>query len=471
MNLSSRLGQWLRLPRFDPSRDPQPDARNALRNIFRASSIIGMLSSIFVAGAIAKELVIARQFGRSSQLDSFLIAFLLPSFVVQLFAESFNSALVPVFIEVREKEGRVAAQRLLSSGLTCSAGLQVLMAVLLALFAPFYLPMLATGFAADKLALTRHLLYALLPFVVFHGLASNWTSVLNAHERFALPAITPLLTPLAVIAFILWGKSGGVFRLAAGTVTGSLLEMILLGWVLHRTGTAMTMRWHGVDERLRAVARQYLPVMAGMFLFSGTMIVDQAMAAMLPAGSVAALNYASKPIGALLFVGVTGLSAVTLPYFSSLSARADWPGCRKLLVEGSRFTLVLSVPLTFAVVLFSRPLIRIVFQRGAFTPDDTVAVAAIQSFLALQIPFYIVCIIGARLMNALKVNQLLMALAGISLLLKFILNYIFIKIWGLRGIALATSLVYATTTVLMCTTLFVVLKSRTDRKSDGVTAM
>ena len=422
---------------------------------------------IFVAATIAKELVIARQFGRSSDLDSFLIAFLVPSFLVQLFAEPFNAGLIPAFMEVRENEGEDIAQQMLSSSIFCNALLLGGTALLLALFAPYYLPLLATGFDAGKLALTRHLLYALLPLVVLRGFVFSWTSVLNAYHRFALPAISPLVTPLAVTAFLLLRTPGSVLRLALGLVMGSALEMGVLGWALHKTGLPVGIRWHGFDHRLRAVVAQYVPIAGGMLFFSGTNMVDQAMAAMLPAGSVAALNYASKPIGAVLFVGVIGISTVTLPYFSSLSARGDWAGCRKLLVQSSRYTLALSIPVALSIVFFSRPLIRLVFQRGAFTPDDTAEVAGIQSLLALQIPFYIVSIIGTRLMNALKLNQVLMALAAISLLLNVVLNYIFMQFWGLRGIALATSLVYASNVMLLVIILLAVLRSRTGKEPDG----
>jgi len=163
----------------------QPQAPASLssgRKIFNAAVSVAVCSAIAGLASTAKELVVARWFGRGDALDAFLIAFLLPSFLVNLVAGSFNAAVIPTFIQVRDREGDEAAQRLFSGVMVVSLGLLVGVSVLAGILAPYYLPLLGSGFSPVKLMLTRRLLYALLPFIALSGLAVTWTAVLNAGE-------------------------------------------------------------------------------------------------------------------------------------------------------------------------------------------------------------------------------------------------------------------------------------------------
>src|SRR5262249_21716708 len=160
---------------------------------------------------------------------------------------------------------------------------------------PLYLPWLASGFSQAKLDLTRRLLYALLPFAVFSGFSGCAAAVLNARERFALPALAPLLTTFASILFIATAAGRwGPFVLAGGIVAGSVAEASVLAWALRRDGVQLRLRWYGLSPALGQALRQYAPMLAGAFLTSMTVVVDQSMAAMLPSGSVAELGYAGK---------------------------------------------------------------------------------------------------------------------------------------------------------------------------------
>src|SRR2546426_1119848 len=414
------------------------------RKIFRAAVVVGTFTVVAKVGATAKELVVARWFGRGDVLDAFLIAFLLPSFFVNLVAGSFHLALIPTFIQVRETEGREAAQRLFSSVTALSLGILVGLSILLGLTAPYYLRLLGSGFSPAKLALTRDLTYLLLPNVVLGGLEGILVAILNAEERFALPAFLPVVSPLvAVLSLFAAGKSLGIFALALGTVVGQAIETVVLLWALKRRGVRFAPRWIGLDPNLRQVALHYAAMVAGAFLMGGTTLVDQSMAAMLDPGSVAALNYANKLVSAISGTATLALSTAALPYFSQMVASEDWEGCRHTLKSYSRLTALATVPITLGLVLYSRPLVQILFQRGAFTAADTSVVSLTQAMYSIQIPFYVLGILLSRVVASLKRTDLLMYGAGINLTLDIILNLIFMKLMGVAGIALSTSLFYA----------------------------
>ena len=173
-----------------------------------------------------------------------------------------------------------------------------------------------------------------------------------------------------------------------------------------------------------------------------TTVVDQAMAAMLPAGSVAALSYANKFVGLILAVCAAALSTATLPYFSKMVANHDWNGCRHTLKRYSALVFTAAVPLALFIAVFSRPLIHLLFERGTFTAADTAIVSRVQICYALQVPFYICGMLFVRFLSAMKRNEVLMYGSAINVILNVTLNIVFMKILGLAGIALSTSFVY-----------------------------
>ena len=421
--------------RFFPN--SRPDSIN--RKIFRAASIVAAFTIFAKIAAALKELVIAHAFGRSDALDAFLIAFALPTFLSSMLMSGLGSALLPVLMQTRRDQGPEAAQRLLSNIVFLSVIALVAAAVLVGACAPLYLPFLAHGFSPAKLLLTRKLLYLLLPWIVCNGLATLLSYILNAGEKFALPALAPLVTPLTTIALVLGVGSWNGFSLALGLTAGGVLETLVLLRALHAHHIYLRFRWSGFDKAVRKVLEQYTPMMACAFLMGSTLVVDQFFAAMLPAGSVSALSYGNKLNNALLVIGGNALSTATLPYFSRMVAEGDWHGCRHTLKRYIALIAAISVPLTLAVVVFSRPIVMLLFQRGAFTASDTRVVGLVQMCYCMQIPFQLLSVLHSRFISSVRRNDLLMYAAAMNLAVDIVLDIVFMKLWGVAGIAASTA--------------------------------
>lgn len=412
------------------------------KKIFRAALTIGSATVVVKVAATLKDLMVARSFGRNDSLDAFLIALVLPTFAMGLVATSLALALIPVLVETRQKEGVPAAQQLLSSIFLVTGFLLVAAGVLLGLCAPLYLPYLAHSFPQQKLVLTREFLYLLVPWLVLGGLATFMGFVLNAIEKFAVPALVPILTPTAVLVCVsLWTHHDSGFALVAGTVTGSFLEASFLFYLIRKHNILGALQWHGIDERVKSVLWQTGPMMAGSLLMGATPVVDQVMAAVLGAGSVSALNYGNKvPIG-LVSICAMALSTAVLPYFSQMVADGDWQGCKHTLKRYTALNATVSIPLTILLAIFSRPIIHLLFQRGAFTSADTEIVSRVQAGYMLQVPFYVLSMIFVRFITAMRRNDLLMYGAAINLVVDIAMNLVLMRIWGVAGIALSTSIV------------------------------
>ena len=427
--------------------------RNASTNrrIFAAMVVVGVATLLARVLGMAKDMVVASYFGTTDAVDAFFIALAVPSFAISVIAGSLPGALVPSYVRVRERDGGRAAARLLSSVLVVAAAALAAASLVLVLCAPVILPLVGGKFGGEKLMLTRHLFLLILPGMVVSGLSGALAAVLNSHERFLLPAVTPVCTSVLTIALLLVAANQwGVYALAIGLTIGYLAELVVLAWAARTRGllaAPQSALWR--DPEVRQVLGQYTPLIIGGAVMSSSPLIDQVMAATLGSGSVAELAYGSKIVTAGMGIGVTALSTAIFPHFSRMVATSNWPAVRHSLRIYSRLVLATAIPAVVLIAVFSNSIVRVVFERGQFSSADTEAVARVQALYALQIPFYVLGVMGVQLLHAVSANRVLMWVSIGNFFTNIIGNYVFMRLWGVPGIALATSMVYVLSMVVI----------------------
>ncbi|MGB8029318.1 MAG: lipid II flippase MurJ [Terracidiphilus sp.] len=411
------------------------------RAILRAAVSVGAAGIFVKTLATFKEVAVASAYGRSDAMDAFLAAALIPSLLVNLISESMNQALVPTLVRVREREGRERAQQLLSSSMLWMCLLLAVASALMAFAARGFFPLIASHFAPAKLTLALHLFYGLLPIVLITGIATNCTAVLNTVDRFAVPALAPIVISIAMMCGALfYGGRFGIWAIVWSTLIGSLLHAGLVAWMMQRRGYRFRLRWHGMDEPTREVAGQYGPVLLSSVVSSGGLLVDQAMAAMLIAGSVSALVYANRFVSVVLTLLAGAIFTAIVPYLSRMIAFHDWNGCRHTLRTWVRLTALTSAPIAILLIAGARPLVRVALQHGQFGPRDTAVVASVLAMYAIQIPFFVVSRVYYRFVVAMRRTDLILYCGILNLGLDIVLNLVLMHWFGVAGIALATSL-------------------------------
>ncbi|MDG2122062.1 MAG: lipid II flippase MurJ, partial [Verrucomicrobiales bacterium] len=309
--------------------------RNAsLQPILAGIFTVGLLTLGVKAIAFGKELVVAQIFGTGDVMDALVIAFLLPSFLAAVIGGEIPHALLPIYNKFRAGGERAEADRLAVNTVWMTVGVLVVLALLLVPLAPLILPAMASNFGAEKLELTRSLFVAMLPFTVFNGVSFVFVLLLQAHKKFALAAVSPAVVPLVTLLFLGFGyERWGTEAFVAGLLTGSALQVAILCrgfraccqrsvWALSRPGKFEL-----------TILKKTVPLAAGGMVMYGTTLVDSAMAALLPAGSVAVLGYADRLCMVVLMLVATAVGEVLLPYFSDRVAVRDFPGLRALLFK------------------------------------------------------------------------------------------------------------------------------------------
>jgi putative peptidoglycan lipid II flippase len=302
----------------------------------------------------------------------------------------------------------------------------------------------APGFDSGRFTLAVLLAQILYPLLAVNVLISFVTSALNARGAFVRPVLALAAVPLTIgISVFIFGKQFGIFALAWGEVAGFLIGLIVLLLGARAAGLRykLELDWHA--ETLHHAARQSVPVLAGSALIHANGFIDQLVASALPPGELSALSYALKMIGLPVSVVFLAFSRVVLPHFSMQVVQQDWNALKESIRIHVWFMLGLTVAMTVGAILFARPVIQLLFERGRFGAETTDLVSAVVVAGALGLVPMGLGFIIPRVYNALQRNDLLTAITVFSLSANLGLDLLLAPRMGAVGIALATSLVYA----------------------------
>jgi putative peptidoglycan lipid II flippase len=345
---------------------------NLLKALFTVSSMT-LLSRVL---GFVRDAVIARVFGAGAVTDAFFVAFRLPNLLRRMFAEgAFSQAFVPIFAEVRNRQGEDAA-RALAVRCAGALGLMLLLVTLLGvLLAPVVVMVTAPGFAADPATfdLTVDLLRVTFPYILFISLTALAAGILNSHGRFSIPALAPALLNVCFIVaalFVAPHLEQPVMALAWGALVGGVLQLGLQWPVLRRIGYALMPRLDLADAGVRRVAKQMGPALFGVSIGQISLVINTIFASFLAVGSVSWLYYADRlmefPTGLL----GAALGTILLPSLARHYADDDREAFSTLLDWGLRLTILLAAPSALGLALLATPLVATLFLHGAFTAHD-----------------------------------------------------------------------------------------------------
>ncbi|NYZ63929.1 murein biosynthesis integral membrane protein MurJ [Luteimonas sp. SJ-16] len=346
-----------------------------------------------IAG-FARDMLQATLFGTGGAMSAFIVAYRIPNFLRRVFAEgSMAMAFVPVLNEIKERGDRAALKSFIDAmaGALCAVVLVVCALGMLA--APLIARLFAPGWAdqPELLAQTAQMLRITFPYLLFISLMSLSGSILNSHGRFALPAFTPVLHNLTMIAAMLWLAPRfevPPVGLAWGVLIAGFLQLALLWPALGRLGLRPRLRPGFGHAEVRKVGRLMLPTLFSSSVAQVNLIVGTAFASLLAAGSVDWLYYSDRLIEFPLGLFGVALGTVILPHLSRRHAAEDAAGYSQSLDWAIRMALLAGVPAGLGLLLLAEPITATVFNYGAFDARDTRMAAISLTAMSLGVPAF-----------------------------------------------------------------------------------
>lgn len=398
-----------------------------------------------VAGA-AKEMAVAWRYGISTIVDGYLYVMSLVSWPVAVWFGVLGVVLVPLAASTRRNTPhelpRFRAELL---GLTLLIGLTLLAIAEFGL--PPFLRSSLSGLSGTALA---HALEAapilsgviLLGFVI--SVMSVWTTAGERHSNTLQESIPALVILIAVLA---WDSSTAA-PLIFGTLAGYALHLAALAWTHARRGELERPRFAFSSTAWRGFWSGFAVMLAGQVILSLITIIDQFFAARLGAGAISTLGYANRIIALILGLGATVASRASLPVFSRGEAEGA-THVRRMALQWSALLFGIGAA-AVAIGWFAAPwIVRLLFERGAFTAADTAAVAGLLRFGLFQVPFYFASLVLVSLASSRTDYLVLFFSAAISLTVKVIGNLILVPRIGLNGLVLVNGLVYGSSAVFL----------------------
>ncbi|MBN2147561.1 MAG: murein biosynthesis integral membrane protein MurJ [Anaerolineales bacterium] len=354
---------------------------SASRQIARAAGTVMLAFLLTQIIGLVRGIVIYRAFGTSADLDSFNAANRVAELLFNLMAGgALGSAFIPTFTGLITHEKHLQAWKLASVVANLLFIVLTLVAALAVVIAPWIvrngLFLLAPDLPTGQEVLTVALLRMLLPTVVIFGLSGLVMGILNAHQRFWLPAIAPAMYSLGQIAAVLFFPGGwGIQRLALGALLGALLHLLVqLPGLLTLRGVYLPSLDLHMPE-VRQVIILMGPRILGVAVVQLNFIVNIIIALSLPEGSASALTLAFTLMLMPQVAIAQSVAIAAMPTFSAQVALGKIDELRRSLAATLRAILLLAIPAAVGLILLRIPLIRFLYEEGEFTARSTALVA------------------------------------------------------------------------------------------------
>jgi putative peptidoglycan lipid II flippase len=431
-----------------------PDRPGHARRLARNTAFFSFATGLSRVLGLAREVVAAKYFGVSAAMSAFTIAFQVPNLVRALFADSaLQGAFVPVFTELLEKGERKEAFRVASSLFFLICLVLGAVTALFILLADPIMSLFMPGFddRPELHDLTIALSRLMFPIVLLLALSGLVVGMLNSFDHFAVPALAPVAWNLVIIGCLvglvpLLPEDDQIYAYAIGILAGTVVQFLLpLPWLRGRGGhLTFTLDWR--DERVLRVLKLMLPVTIALGLINMSLLINSVFGTLVSEQAPAAIDKAFRiyqlPQG-LFSISIATIMFPTLSRFAARGARDD---LRRTMGNGVRQICLLLIPSAVAMAVLAEPIIRLVYQRGAFGPEATDLTSTALVWWSISLPFQGVSLLFSRTFFSLQRPWATTALAGLNLVVNASLAAALYGPFEIAGIVLGT----VVGTVTMC---------------------
>ncbi|MBT9189032.1 murein biosynthesis integral membrane protein MurJ [Zobellia russellii] len=409
--------------------------KQVVRNILT----VGIITLFLKGVGFYKESVVASHFGLSEILDTFFIASLVPGFIMNVFLGAFQSVFIPNYVAELKSGNNVASFQ--STGLLITGLVSLLFMVIAYLFTDLYLKVFFSGHDQEYYDLIISQFHFLLPCIIFWGYSSLLSGLLNINNEFRLSSYSGIFLPICIILSLFFLKDYfGDLVLAFGTLLGSIIGWFYLVVICIKKDILHFSLPNFHNKNIKLMFAQTPAKVSSGFLSGLNSVVDQYFAAQLAIGSIAAINYGRKMPAFLIGLLVVAITNVLLPYFSKL-IHEDRDRAFKLVFKMIKITFTGAAVFAIAGIFATDFLVELFFQRKEFTSNDTEIVSSIQKVFLAYIPFAISGMIIVNFLTSINKNAFMAYVSFGALILNIIFDYIFIKYYGILGIAICTTIV------------------------------
>jgi putative peptidoglycan lipid II flippase len=431
-------------PGEEPSGNPSP-GRQAGR-IARSTAFFSVATAASRIAGLVREVVAAGYYGINGPMSAFTIAFQVPNLVRALFADAaLQPAFVPIFTEQLERKNYREAFRMASTLLLLVTLVLGAITALFVLLAPLIMPLFAPGFEGEILDLTITLSQVLFPILIMLGVSGVVVGILNSYDRFGAFAISPLFWNLTIIAVVVllapaFHGQNRIYAYAIGILVGTLVQLMIPVWDLRHTPFKFEWSFEWRNRDVRRVLLLMLPVTISLGLINFNLLINSLFGSLVSDQSPAAIDKAFRIYQLPQGIFSVAIATVLFPTLARFASRGEMENLRATMANGMRQILFVLIPAAAAVLVLSTPMIRLVYQRGEFTPEQTALVATALFWFAFSLPTNGLYLLQTRTFFSLQRPWMATGLAGLDLVVSALGALLLYKPFGTGGIVAGTGI-------------------------------
>jgi putative peptidoglycan lipid II flippase len=431
-------------PGEEPGAEPAPGTRGG--RIARSTLFFSIATAASRIAGLAREVVAAGYYGVYGPMSAFTIAFQVPNLVRALFADAaLQPAFIPVFTEQLEKGNYRQAFRLASTLLLLVTLVLGAITALFVLVAPVVMPIFAPGFEGQILDLTIALSRVLFPILIMLGLSGVVVGILNSYDRFGAFAISPLFWNLTIILLVVllapaFHGQNRIYAYAIGILVGTLVQLLIPLFDLRNTPFRFRWSFEWRNPDVRRVLVLMLPVTISLGLINFNNLINSFFGSLVSDRGPAAIDKAFRIYQLPQGVFSVAIATVLFPTLARFAARGERDNLRATMANGMRQILFVLLPATAAVLVLSEPIIRLVYQRGEFTADQTTLVATALFWFAFSLPTNGIYLLQTRTFFSIQRPWMATGLATIDLIVSALAALALYKPFGVGGIVAGTGI-------------------------------
>jgi putative peptidoglycan lipid II flippase len=430
-------------------RNDQTQGQDSHRNLIKSTSILSVGTLVSRLFGFLRDVVLAKMLGTGFRADAFFVALRIPNLFRDLVGEgATNSAVVPIFAEYKHQKSAEEFWRFASIVLSLAMIVLSVVTVLGIIFAPVIVRVVVPGFMAEpeKLELTIRLTRLIFPYLIFIGLTAYSMGILYTFRSFAVPAFTHSLLNISIVVAALWASrtmEEPVFGIAAGVLIGGVLQLAFQIWPMAKIGMKLTWPTSLRHEGAKRIGLLLLPRMLGSGVYQLTVLIDTfcaSLASVVGPGGVPAIYYANRIINLPMGLFSVAMASAALPSLSGMAAKKDHASMKKTIVFALENIFFIMCPTTAITMFLSEPVIRVLFERGAFDAYSTHVTSTALAFFALGLFSFGSIKIMVAAFHALQDTKTPVKVAALCLAINFVLNLILMFPFKVAGIALASAI-------------------------------
>ena len=419
-------------------------------SLLKSVATFGGLTLISRVTGFLRDMILANCLGAGLVADAFVVAFKLPNLFRSLFAEgAFTSAFVPLFSQKLVTEGKKKSVFFAAQAIAVLVVIVGLFVVLFELLMPYVVTVLAPGFHGDdgKLELATELCRITFPFLLLISIVSFQGGILNSFEKFAAPAIAPIILNLTMIfsafAFVPFMPSAA-HGIALGITVAGVLEVLWLYVALKRIDITVHPYIHLIkimkNPEIRLLFKRIAPGVVGAGIYQINMAVDTILVSLVGTGAISWLYYANRLQQLPLGVVGAAISVALLPILSKYLKANEIDEARKTQDKAVEYGLLMSFPAAVLLIVLAEPIVMLLFQHGKFLAADASKTALAVIAYSIGLPCYVMT--KALMPNFFARGDTVTPVkySAVVFVTNFIFNVILMQILGHIGIALATTI-------------------------------